>query len=92
MVYSVSPIIEENPPQIFLSQQQGRFQLTDQQTVSPQSDDTPLGIAAKNGHIGIVRKLMNAGANIHHPNKVMIIIMKSTKVQTLGVELVLLLE
>ena len=35
---------------------------------------------------------MNAGANIHHPNKVMIIIMKSTKVQTLGVELVLLLE
>ena len=73
LVYSVSPIVEENPPLIFLSQQQGRFQLTDQQTVSPQSDDTPLGIAAKNGHTGIVRTLMSAGANIHHPNKVMVL-------------------
>ena len=39
----------------------------------PQAGDVPLGKAAEKGHLQIMKKLLNAGANVNHQNKVMTI-------------------
>ena len=38
-----------------------------------QDGDVPLGIAAQEGHLHVVRKLLQGGANVNHQNKVMLI-------------------
>ena len=39
----------------------------------PQAGDVPLGKTADKGHLQIMQKLLNAGANVNHQNKVMTI-------------------
>lgn len=52
-----------------------------------QNYDVPVGVAAANGHLETVWRLLEAGANINHHNKVMIISILCAQVAIVHIEL-----